>query len=410
MDKVILKPGRENSLKRRHPWIFSGGIDRIIGTPESGETVQVCDSNGDFLAYGAYSPESQIRIRIWTWNKKERVDRDFFRNRLQTAISYRKSILGYEPNIKRDDQVNNANNEFPKEAIRLVHAESDFLPGLIVDQYGDVLVMQLLSAGIERWREIITDLLQETTQLNNIFERSDVDVRKLEGLEQRIGPVKGDPPENVIIEENGLHFRVSLITGHKTGFYLDQSLNRRYVRAIAEGKDVLDCFSYTGGFTVNALKGGAKSVVAMDTSIEALILAKENLKLNQLPEKNVHWLKADVFQQLRKFRDQGVQFDLIILDPPKFAPTSSQVSRASRGYKDINLLAFKLIRPGGMLVTFSCSGGITPLLFQKIVADAALDAAVNAKIICHLFQSPDHPIALNFPEGAYLKGLSIKVE
>jgi 23S rRNA (cytosine1962-C5)-methyltransferase len=410
MYQVILKSGREKSLRRRHPWVFSGAIKRVEGYPETGETVKICDVYGNFLAYGAYSPESQIRIRIWTWNEKEKVNQDYFRNRLKKAIAMRESSFDINRDGLKEDLPDLSENVSLANAIRLVHAESDFLPGLIVDRYGDVLVMQVLSAGIERWRELIADLLQEITQFKNIYERSDVEVRELEGYKPRIGSVRGNPPEEIIIEENSLRYLVSLKMGHKTGFYLDQRLNRLYLRGISQGKNVLDCFSYTGGFSLNALKGGAKSVVAVESSPGAQNFVKENLKLNNLTENNIRWLVADVFDQLRKFRDRNIKFDLIILDPPKFAPTLSHVSKASRGYKDINLLAFKLLRPGGFLVTFSCSGGLNPSLFQKIVADAALDAGVKAKIIRRLHQSPDHPVALNFPEGAYLKGLSIMIE
>jgi 23S rRNA (cytosine1962-C5)-methyltransferase len=410
MDKVILKPGREKSIKRRHPWIFSGAIAEVIGNPDCGDTVNIADSSGNYLACGAYSPESQIRTRIWTWDPDEKIDREYFRARLQKAITLRMSIPGIRKSDFIPTRINEDYGESQVSACRLVHAESDSLPGLIVDLYGEVLVMQVLSAGIEKWRDVIAELLLELTEARHIFERSDTEVRKLENLPLRIGPVKGDPPETIIIKENGLLFKVSLISGHKTGFYLDQRVNRNNIRIYSAGRDVLDCFSYTGGFSLNALIGGAKSVTAIDVSSGALNIARDNLELNRLQKEKICWLKNDVFKQLRKFRDQGVQFDLVILDPPKFAPTSSQAHKASRGYKDINLLAFKLIRSGGMLATFSCSGGISPQLFQKIVADAALDAVVEAKIIQYFSQSPDHPIALNFPEGAYLKGMMVKVE
>ncbi len=399
MYDVILKPGRERSVIQRHPWLFSGAIDQISGTPETGETVQVLDSKGNFLAYGAYSPKSQIRIRIWTQDQKEVIDKEFFRSRLQAAISFRKATLLKDIDIKS-----------PAIATRLVYAESDNLPGLIVDLYCDVLVVQVLSSGIERWRDIIADLLLELTGFSHIYERSDVEVRKLEGLKERKGPLRGNPPESIEIEENGLRYIVSISKGHKTGFYLDQRVNRSIIQHNANGKDVLDCFTYTGGFAINALKGGAGSIMAIDTSSDSLNSARENLRINHFPSNKILWVEEDVFHHLRKLRDQGVQFDLIILDPPKFAPTSSQVQKASRGYKDINLWAFKLLRSGGLLVTFSCSGGMNPQLFQKIVADAALDASVDAKIIQYLSQSPDHPTGLNFPEGAYLKGLLIKVD
>jgi 23S rRNA (cytosine1962-C5)-methyltransferase len=298
------------------------------------------------------------------------------------------------------------------DALRLVHAESDGLPGLIVDRYAGTLVVQFLAAGAEYWRDTIADLLLELTGLKDIYERSDSDVRELEGLVPRTGPLRGDPSERTTITEYALRFTVDFAHGHKTGFYLDQRENRRRVLQLAEGRQVLDCFCYTGGFTVNALAGGAKSVLSVDSSAEVLALCRANVSLNapastlhSLPSTLHTTLEGDVFQVLRKFRDEDRQFDLIILDPPKFAPTAAQAERAARGYKDINLLAFKLLRPGGILVTFSCSGGVDAALFQKIVASAALDAGVEAQIVEHLSQAPDHPVALNFPEGAYLKGL-----
>jgi 23S rRNA (cytosine1962-C5)-methyltransferase len=290
-------------------------------------------------------------------------------------------------------------------ACRLIHAESDGLPGLVVDRYADTLVAQFLSAGAESWRETLSDLLVELTGLQDLYERSDVDVRELEGLPVRTGALRGNPPEKLTITENGLKFSVDLAAGHKTGFYLDQRPNRLRVRTLAKGREVLDCFCYTGGFTVNALAGGAKSVLSVDSSAQALSLARENLTLNGLPLERVEFRQEDVFFVLRFLRDSGRSFDLVVLDPPKFAPTAAQAEKAARGYKDINLLAFKLLRPGGFLATFSCSGGVDAALFQKIVASAALDAGVEAQVVEHLAQGPDHPVALNFPEGAYLKGL-----
>jgi len=400
MDVVYLKPGREKSLLRLHPWVFSGAIAKIDGDPEMGGIVELRDSHGHFLAWGAYSPESQIRVRVTSWKPKEIPGPDLFYRLIRQAIELRIATFGFpdqEPNLALPS------------AVRLVHAESDGLPGLVVDRYGSTLVIQFLSAGAERWRSTFIELLLELTNAEHIYERSDADVRELEGLPTRVGPLWGNPPSQIAIMENGLRFAVNLTQGHKTGFYLDQRFNRKKVRDLAQGKDVLDCFAYTGGFTLNALSGGAASIVTVDTSEEALNLARENAELNLLPMERVEWLQADVFQQLRKFRDQGRTFDLIVLDPPKFAPTTSQVQKAARGYKDINLLAFRLLRPGGWLVTFSCSGGVDALLFQKIVAGAALDAGVNAHIVNHLEQSPDHPVALNFPEGAYLKGLILHV-
>ena len=387
MSSITLKSGREKSLLRRHPWIFSGAVERVDKDSASGATVDVLSFNGDFLARAAYSPTSQIRARVWTFND-EPVDAVFFRKRIKSAIHSRDTW-----NLKHDT-----------DAIRLIHAESDGLPGLIVDRYGDVLVLQSLTAGSEFWKQAIADILLEETGLKNIYERSDADVRKLEGLESRVGILRGTIPDSQItITEHGLKFNVNFAEGHKTGFYLDQRANRQRVRELANDEDVLDCFCYTGGFTVNALAGGAKSVVSIDSSAEALRLGRENVLLNGLTQPG--WIEADVFQRLRKFRDERRSFDMIILDPPKFAPTASQVDKAARAYKDINLLAFKLLRPGGILFTFSCSGGVDADLFQKIVAGAALDANAEAQIVEHLSQAADHPVSLNFPEGTYLKGL-----
>jgi 23S rRNA (cytosine1962-C5)-methyltransferase len=291
-------------------------------------------------------------------------------------------------------------------AFRLIHAESDGLPGLIVDHYGDTLVLQSLTAGSEYWKDTLATLLLEATRLAVIFERSDADVRELEGLSPCKGPLRGTlSRQPQVITENGLKFLVNVETGHKTGFYLDQRFNRQIIRGLANGRSVLDCFCYTGGFSVNALAGGAGSVLSVDASADALSLCRENCSINNLPLDRHAMLEGDVFQLLRKFRDEALSFDLIVLDPPKFAPTAAQAEKAARGYKDINLLAFKLLSPGGILVTFSCSGGVDASLFQKIIASAALDARVEAQIVGHLSQAPDHPVALNFPEGSYLKGL-----
>ena len=387
---VILKPGREKSLLRRHPWIFSGGIQQVDGpSAASGATVDLLSFNKQFLARASYSPASQIRARVWTF-EDEPVDKEFFRRKIRAAITSRSTF-----------QVSGSSN-----SRRLIYAESDGIPGLIVDRYGDVLVLQSLTAGSEYWKETFADLLLEETGCASIYERSDADVRELEGLESKVGLLRGsiihDP---LTIIENELQFTVNLASGHKTGFYLDQRVNRRRVRELANGRDVLDCFCYTGGFSVNALAGGAKSVLSVDSSADALELCRENIALNGLPADHHTALEGDVFQLLRKFRDEARSFDMIILDPPKFAPTAAYAEKAARAYKDINLLAFKLLRPGGILVTFSCSGGVDSALFQKIVAGAALDAGVDAQIVEYLAQAPDHPVSLHFPEGAYLKGL-----
>jgi len=388
--KINLNAGREKSLLRRHPWIFAGAI-KSVDEPSvaSGSTVDLISSEGHFLARASYSPISQIRARVWTFND-EPVDKEFFRRKIKAAIALRNT-----QNVTRNSN-----------AYRLIHAESDGIPGLIVDRYDDVLVLQSLTAGSEFWKETIADLLVEETGVQNIYERSDADVRELEGLKPITGILRGTITNlQLPITESGLRFQVNIATGHKTGFYLDQRVNRHRVGEFAKDRDVLNCFCYTGGFSIHALAGGAKSVLSVDSSADALVLGKENVTLNNLPAEKATWLEGDVFQLLRKFRDENRSFDMIILDPPKFAPTAAHAEKASRAYKDINLLAFKLLRHGGMLFTYSCSGGIDVALFQKIVASAALDAGTDATIIEHLSQGSDHPVSLHFPEGAYLKGL-----
>ena len=389
MADIILKPGREKSLLRRHPWIFSGAIHHADENIASGGTVDLLSFNQKFLARASYSPTSQIRARVWTF-EDEVVDREFFRRRIRTAIEIRRMS-----NVERQSN-----------AYRLVYAESDNIPGLIVDRYNDILVLQSLTAGSEYWKETFADLLLEETGLSTIYERSDADVRELEGLPLCTGILRGTLHAPLItIQEHDLKFNVNIAQGHKTGFYLDQRNNRLRVRELAKDRDVLDCFCYTGGFSVNALAGGAKSVLSVDSSAGALELCKENIALNDLPASRHTSLEGDVFQLLRKFRDENRSFDMIILDPPKFAPTAAHAEKAARAYKDINLLAFKSLRQNGILVTFSCSGGVDAGLFQKIIAGSALDAGVDAQIVEHLSQASDHPVSLYFPEGEYLKGL-----
>ena len=387
---VYIQAGREKSIRLGHPWIFSGAISKVEGAINSGDTVAVRTEQGEFLAWAAYSPESQIRARVWTRDESERIEHGFFAQRIQRALTLRDSCIS----IQETD------------AVRLIHGESDGLPGLVVDRYGEICVVQILSAGAEHWKEDIADLLMEMNGIRTVYERSDVDVRRLEGLPERVGVMRGpDPDPLVTITENGHRFSIALKTGQKTGFYIDQRANRKRLGDFARDRDVLNCFCYTGGFSIYALANGARSVLSIDSSAEAIAMARENVVLNGLPAEDAQWMDADVFQALRLFRDQGQSFDLIVLDPPKFAPTAAQAEHAARGYKDINLLAFKLLRPGGVLFTFSCSGGISAELFQKIVAGAAQDANAHIQILEHLEQGLDHPVALNFPEGAYLKGL-----
>lgn len=394
MASLILKPGRERSLQRHHPWVFSGAVERVLGQPGPGETVDLLASDGSFLARGAYSPNSQIKVRVWTF-EDQAVDEAFLESKVCAALRARESL-----HLANDTQ-----------AYRLVYAESDGLPGLIVDRYGETLVLQSLTTGIERWKAALAEILLASTGLKQIYERSDSDVRDLEGLKPFTGRLRGKGfATALVVREHGIQYRVDMQSGHKTGFYLDQRENRKLVRALSDGREVLDCFCYTGGFAINALVGGAASVVAVDASSGVLATGLENATLNKLEGHMVEWMAGDAFQVLRKFRDEGRRFDLIILDPPKFAPTSAHASKAARGYKDINRLGFLLLRSGGLLVTFSCSGGIEPALFQKIVASAALDAGVEAQIIGRMSQGPDHPIALPFPEGEYLKGLVCVVQ
>ena len=391
--RLILKKGREKPLKHKHPWIFSGAVERLEGDPAPGETIEIRSFGGEFLAQGAFSPESQIQARVWSWQEDQVISADYFRLKIRQAIRYRDKIKYNYP------------------MRRLIHAESDGLPGLIVDQYGDVLVMQLLSVGSDHWRDDLVQILAEETGAKSIYERSDVAVRKLEGLEPRTGLLYGKEPEELIhIEQDDLQYWIDIRKGHKTGYYLDQHANRILVGGFCKGLKVLDCFCYSGGFSMQALKNGAESVTLVDESERALKLAERHISSNQLPGERVTTQKGDVFEVLRKLRDQAKSFDVIILDPPKFAPTAAFASRAARGYKDINLLAFKLLNQGGLLTTFSCSGGISRDFFLKILSGAALDAGVNARIQLHMGQSADHSINLRFPEGTYLKGYGIRVD
>jgi 23S rRNA (cytosine1962-C5)-methyltransferase len=393
---VFLKPSRQDSLLRKHPWIFSGAIGRLNGEPESGATVKICDADKKPLALAAYSPASQIRCRVWSFNTDIAIDAQFFRGRLQQAIALRQQG-GFLANSAG--------------ACRLVYSENDGLPGVIVDSYGTLLVCQFLSAGAEYWKDTLVAQLQELFPGFSIFERSDAAVRDKEQLPSRSGLLIGkEPPSTVEIIENGLRYGVDIRGGHKTGFYLDQRDNRRKIRELAKGCEVLNCFSYTGGFAVAALAGGATRAVNIDSSRDALELAQQNAQSNGIDSARLENIEANVFEQLREFKRAQRKFDLIVLDPPKLIDSKAAQMRGARAYKDVNLQAFSLLKPGGLLMTFSCSGLLSPQLFQKIVADAALDAGRQACIVERLTQSADHPVALSFPEGEYLKGLCIRVE
>jgi len=387
-----LKPGREKSLRQRHPWVFSGAIATADLPLESGATVDIVSADGAFVARAAYSAASQIRARVWTFDPREPVDAAFFGRRVARAVEARAAM-----------------QDARHTGCRLVNGESDGLPGVVADRYAETIVLQLSSAGAEHWRDAIAAALAATTGAACVYERSDTDVRKLEGLALRTGVVQGTLPAEVLFAEDGLAYRVDVAAGQKTGFFLDQRANRAAVRALAAGRETLNMFCYTGGFTLAALAGGAARVLSVDSSADALALGSENLARNrELPADRVEWREADAFAELRKLRDRGAAFDLVVLDPPKFAPTAAHAERAARAYKDINLWALKLLRPGGLLATFSCSGGVDAALFRKIVAGAALDAGAEASVVGQFGASADHPVALAFPEGDYLKGLLIR--
>lgn len=390
---VHLKPGRDKSLRRWHPWVFSGAIARVTGTPNSGDSVTVVGANGVPLGVGAYSPHSQIRVRLWTFDPHQEVDADFLAAQVARAVARRgePAADGW--------------------ARRLVHAENDGLPGLVVDRYGDHLVAQVLAAGPERWKEALGDALLAATGCRGLHERSDADVRIKEGLPVRAGHWRGaEAPELVEILENGVRLLVDVRQGHKTGFYLDQRDARARVAALAAGRKVLNCFAYTGGFGLAALRGGAEHVTHLESSGPALALADRHGELNGIDRARWDCVEADAFSRLRQWQQEGRRFDLIVLDPPKFVESRQHLPRGCRGYKDINLQALKLLAPGGLLVTFSCSGLLEADLFQKIVADAALDAGRNLQMVERLGQADDHPVLMSFPEGAYLKGLVCRAD
>ncbi|AVS69456.1 23S rRNA (cytosine(1962)-C(5))-methyltransferase RlmI [Paracidovorax avenae] len=390
MKTIRLRPGKERSLLRRHPWIFESAIAK--GGGDSGETVRVESADGRFLAWAAFSPASRIRARAWSFDEAQRIDPAFFAAAVNRAARARERFA-----IESD-------------GVRLVHGESDGLPGLIVDRYGDTLVAQFTSAGTERWKAVIADALLKATGLARLYERSDASVRQLEGLEPATGWLRGDGPTELSIREHGWRLTLDIAEGHKTGFYLDQRDSRhRFSEAVRRlgARQVLNCYCYTGGFTVAALAGGASQVTSIDSSGPALERARSHAALNGFEAARTEFLDADVNASLRRFLQEGRRFDAIVLDPPKFAPTAAHAERAARAYKDINRLGLQLLAPGGLLYTFSCSGGISADLFHKIVASAGADAGVDGYILERLGGAPDHPMTLEFPEGEYLKGLAV---
>jgi 23S rRNA (cytosine1962-C5)-methyltransferase len=397
MKTIRLKEGKERSLLRRHPWIFDGAIAR--GGADSGETVRVESPAGEFLAWAAFSPASKIRARVWSFDETQRIDASFL---IAKCVSAERARSRFD--IKSN-------------GMRLVHGESDGLPGLIVDRYGDTLVAQFLSAGAERWKDVLADALLDATGLTRLYERSDASSRAMEGLPEVTGWLRGGldaggraAPVDIELQEHGWKLAVNIAEGHKTGFYLDQRDSRKkfadYTRRL-KFQRVLNCYCYTGGFTVAALWGGAAHVTSIDSSGPALEKAAANVVLNGLDPARCAFMDADVNASLRQFATEGRTFDAIVLDPPKFAPTAAHAERAARAYKDINRLAFKLLEPGGVLFTYSCSGGISADLFHKIVASAGADAGVDGYISERMGGAPDHPMTIAFPEGEYLKGLVV---
>lgn len=387
---LFVKPGKERSLLRRHPWLYAGAIDRIEGRPASGDLVRVASPDGRFLAWAAFSPASSLRARAWSFREQELPDEAWLRARITESVARRATLSGRT------------------NAVRLVFGEADRLPGLIVDRYDGQLVVQLMAAGVEAWGEAIVDALVAATGCADVYERSDAASREREGLAPREGVLRGRAPQAPIpVSEDGVRYLVDVLRGHKTGFYIDQRDNRRLVAALAEGKRLLNCFCYTGGFTLAALRAGAAEALSVDSSADALSAGRAQQDLNGLRAPS-EWLQADVFETLRALHAQGRQFDLIVLDPPKFAPSVQHLERASRAYKQLSLAALRLLAPEGRLFTFSCSGAMSVELFQKVVAGAVFDAQVDAQMLGRLQAGEDHPVAMTHPEGEYLKGLMLR--
>ncbi len=390
MKSIRLRPGKERSLQRQHPWVFEGSIAR--GSADPGETVRVEDADGGFLAWGAYSGASMIRVRAWSFDEAERIDRAFFERRIHRAVALRSRL------------------PIASNGCRLVHGEADGLPGLIVDRYGDTLCAQLLSAGVERFKPVLADALLAATGCTRLYERSDASVRGQEGLAEVSGWLRGDGSTELEIEEHGWRLTLDVQSGHKTGFYLDQRDNRALLGHWVRERGcqrVLNAYCYTGGFSIAALAGGAAQVTSVDSSGPALARVQAHVALNGFDAERNECIDGDVNAYLRASLAAGRRFDALVLDPPKFAASAAHAERAARAYKDINRLALMLLAPGGLLFTFSCSGGISADLFHKIVAGAAIDAGVDGVIVTRLGAAPDHPQTLYFPEGEYLKGLLV---
>ncbi|MGV8877901.1 MAG: class I SAM-dependent rRNA methyltransferase [Sphingobacteriaceae bacterium] len=394
MIAVTLKKGKEKAVLHRHPWVFSGAIERITGKPENGDIVQTTDSLGNFLAYGFYNNQSRVALRLLDWDQNAVIDRFWWRQRLAQAVKARENIL--------------VNGE--TDVCRLIFSEADFLPGLIVDKYADHLSVQILTSGIEKMKAILIEELNTLLKPESIFDRSDASSRSHEGMEASFGVLAGlQPPSFVTVKEHHIAYHVNIAEGQKSGFYCDQRDNRVIVANYAKGKKVLDCFSYTGGFTLTCLNQGAASVTSVDSSSLAMETLQQNLKLNGFSNEQHTSIQSDVNKQLRVFRDEGEKFDIVVLDPPKYAPSRSALGKASRAYKDLNRLAMLLLTDGGLLATFSCSGAVDIATFKQIIAWAALDAGKKVQFIHQFCQPEDHPVRSSFPEGEYLKGLLCRV-
>jgi 23S rRNA (cytosine1962-C5)-methyltransferase len=394
MISIILKKGKEKAVLHRHPWVFSGAIENVKGKPVNGDIVRLVNAKGDFMAYGFYNDQSRVALRLLEWDEQVTVDEDWFRNKVAIAVASRSELLS-----------TGATN-----TCRLIFSESDYLPGLIVDKYADHLAVQVLTSGIEKMMPVIIDELRRLLKPTSIFDKSDASSRQHEGLETDNVVLFGDnPPESVEVKENNIIYNINIAEGQKSGFYCDQRDNRKIVASHTKNKKVLDCFSYTGGFTLNALHNDAASVTSVDSSAPAIETLKENILLNKLDIKKHTTIQSDVNKQLRVFRESGEMFDVIILDPPKYAPSRSALDRASRAYKDLNRLAMLLLNNGGLLATYSCSGAMNMETFKQVIAWAALDAGKQVQFIYQFCQPEDHPVRSSFPEGEYLKGLLCRV-
>ena len=394
MDSVRLKKGKEKAVRQLHPWVFSGAIDHIKGKPQNGDIILVNDSNNEFLAYGFFNMQSRVAVRLLEWDLETEINEEWWRKKIRIAVKHRLELHSNRTNT-----------------YRLIFSEADYLPGLIVDRYADFLSVQILTSGVERIKPLVLDELQILLKPKGIFDRSDASARAHEGMEASSGGVLlgSEPPEFVDVKENGIVYQVNIAEGQKSGFYCDQRDNRKWVSEYAKGRKVLDCFSYSGGFSLNAMNNDASEVISVDSSALALETLKRNIEVNNLQNTPHRQIQSDVNKQLRVFREENEKFDLIILDPPKYAPSRSALTKASRAYKDLNRMAMLLLTEGGLLATFSCSGAVDISMFKQIIAWAALDAGKNVQFIQQFSQSADHPVRSSFPEGEYLKGLLCRV-